>query len=158
VAWNPTFWAYYDYASGDNSPNSGTFTTFNQLFPFGHYYLGWADVIARQNIHDVNFSLTLYPTKWMTLWFQEHNFWLASSKDALYGPAGLPLRRDPTGAAGNFVGNEVDAIVNFHLTKQTDLLFSYAYLFAGSFLQNTQPPGTGNGNVSTLSVFMNYRW
>ncbi|MCE9563820.1 MAG: alginate export family protein [Planctomycetes bacterium] len=158
VAWNPTFWLYYDYASGDNNPNNGTFTTFNQLFPFGHYYLGWADVVGRQNIHDINASLTLYPAKWMTLWFQAHNFWLASSKDALYGPAGVALRRDPTGAAGNFVGNELDTIVNFHLNKRTDLLVSYSYLFAGEFLQKTQPAGSGSANTSTLAMIINYRW
>ncbi len=38
----PTLWLYYDYASGDRSPNAGRSTTFNQLYPFGHYYLGWA--------------------------------------------------------------------------------------------------------------------
>jgi hypothetical protein len=41
---NPTVWGYYDYASGDDRPNAGTFRTFSQLFPFGHYYLGWADL------------------------------------------------------------------------------------------------------------------
>ncbi len=158
VAWNPTAWLYYDYASGDNNPNNGSFNTFNQLFPFGHFYLGWADVVGRQNIHDVSASLTLYPAKWMTLWFQAHNFWLASSKDALYGPGGAVLRRDATGAAGNFVGNELDTITNFHLTKRTDLLVSYSYLFAGSFLQKTQPAGSGSANTSTLAIIMNYRW
>ncbi|VTU02094.1 Uncharacterized protein OS=Nitrosospira multiformis (strain ATCC 25196 / NCIMB 11849) GN=Nmul_A0937 PE=4 SV=1: Alginate_exp [Gemmataceae bacterium] len=155
--WNPSAWLYYDYASGDNNPNVGNFNTFNPLFPFGHYYLGWADVVGRQNIHDVSMSLTFYPAKWVTTWFQVHNFWLASSRDALYGPGGVPLRRDPTGAAGSFVGNEIDTILNFHLTKRTDLLVSYAYLFAGDFLRNTQPGG-GNANTSTLSVIMNYRW
>jgi len=158
VKWNPTMWLYYDYASGDNNPNSGSFNTFNQLFPFGHYYLGWADIVGRQNIHDVSASLTLYPAKWMTLWLQAHNFWLASSKDALYGPAGGALRRDATGAAGNFVGNELDTIMNFHLGKRTDLLVSYSYLFAGDFLRNTQPAGAGSANSSTLAVIMNYRW
>jgi hypothetical protein len=158
MVWNPTFWAYYDYASGSNNPNVGTDNTFNQLFPFGHYYLGWADVVGRQNIHDVNFSVTMYPTKWMTLWFQQHNFWLASAKDALYGPGGVALRRDPTGRAGNYVGSEVDTIVNFHLNKRTDLLVSYAYLFAGPFLTRTQPANSGTANTSTLAVLLNYRW
>ncbi|MGH7140038.1 MAG: alginate export family protein, partial [Pirellulales bacterium] len=53
-AWNPTLWLYYDYASGSSNPNGSMYTTFNQLFPFGHYYLGWADVAGRQNINDVN--------------------------------------------------------------------------------------------------------
>jgi hypothetical protein len=155
---NPTLWLYYDYASGDKNPNAGNFTTFNQLFPFGHYYFGWADVVARQNVHDVSASLHLYPAKWLTLWLQYHNFWLDSSKDALYSAGGVALRRDPTGRAGNFVGNEVDVILNFHLSKRTDFLVAYSYLFAGEFLRNTQPPGTGSADVSSLYMIFNVRW
>ena len=86
---NPTVWAYYDYASGGN-PTSGTAHTFNQLFPFGHYYLGWVDQVGRQNIHDLNFHLYLYPTKWLTTWLQFHSFWLADDRDALYNAARHP--------------------------------------------------------------------
>ena len=45
----PQFWAYYDWASG--SPNlggTGEFSTFNQLFPFGHYYFGFLDEVGRR--------------------------------------------------------------------------------------------------------------
>ena len=54
TAGKPTVWAYYDYASGDANPGTGHAHTFNQLFPFGHYYMGWMDLVGRQNIHDVN--------------------------------------------------------------------------------------------------------
>lgn len=156
--WNPTFWVYYEFASGDRNPNSGNFTTFNQLFPFGHFYFGWADIIGRQNIHDVFLSMYLYPTNWITLWFQYHNFWLASSRDALYNVAGNAVRRDPTGAAGSYIGNELDIIVNFHLTKRTDLLVAYAYLFSGDFLRNTQPPGSGGADSASFYLIFNTRW
>lgn len=59
--WNPTAWLYYDYASGSANPGAGRYATFNQLFPFGHYYLGWADAVGRQNIQDVNLHLGVYP-------------------------------------------------------------------------------------------------
>ena len=51
---NPQFWLRYDFASGDNNLTDGDRTTFNQLFPFGNYYLGWIDRVGRQNIHDFN--------------------------------------------------------------------------------------------------------
>ena len=117
----PTIWAYYDYASGGN-PTSGTAHTFNQLFAFGHYYLGWVDQVGRQNIHDLNFHLYLYPAKWLTTWLQFHSFWLADDRDALYNAGGIPTRRDATGSAGSHVGEELDFVVNFHLTKHLDLL------------------------------------
>src|SRR6185436_17507496 len=112
---NPTFWLCYDFASGDRSPNSGSYNTFNQLFPFGHYYFGWADLVGRQNINDLNAHLFLYPTNWITLWGQYHHFWLDSSRDGLYNAAGNITRRSATGAAGTDVGDEFDIIANFHL-------------------------------------------
>lgn len=154
---SPTVWAYYDYASGDNEPNLGTAHTFNQLFPFGHCYLGWTDQVGRQNIHDLNFHLYLFPTEWIQCQLQFHNFWLAARQDALYNFAGNAIRRDPTGQAGSFVGNELDVIVNFHLNKHTDFLTGYAYLFGGEFLRNTSGPNAAV-NTSVFSAMINYRW
>ncbi len=152
----PTIWAYYDYASGGN-PVDGTAHTFNPLFPFGHYYLGWVDQVGRQNIHDLNFHLYLYPAKWLTTWLQFHSFWLADNRDALYNAAGIPTRRDATGRAGSHVGEELDLVVNFHLTKHLDLLGGYSYLWGGEFLRNT----TGAASAADTSLFFlqaSYRW
>ena len=157
LPWNPTLWAYYDYASGDDNPNSGRYNTFNQLFPFGHYYMGWVDLVGRQNIHDVNFHLYVYPAKWLTCWVQVHNFWLDSGRDALYNVGGNATRRDPTGRAGTFVGNEIDLVTNFHLTPRSDLLVGYSHLFGGGFLRNTSGP---NASVNSSLFYMQYgvRW
>ncbi len=35
--------------------------TFQQLFPFGHFYLGYLDLVGRQNIRDLNFQLSMHP-------------------------------------------------------------------------------------------------
>lgn len=153
---NPTFWAYYDYASGGN-PVSGTTHTYNQMFPFGHYYLGWLDVIGRQNIHDLNFHLYLYPSKWVTTWLQFHSFWLADNRDALYNAAGSPTRWDPSGRAGSHVGEEIDLVMNFHLTKHLDLLTGYSYLWGGEFLRNTAS-ATAARNASLYFFQASYRW
>ncbi|OWK43129.1 hypothetical protein FRUB_02728 [Fimbriiglobus ruber] len=156
VAWNPTLWLYYDYASGGNN-GTGTDHTFNQLFPFGHYYLGWTDLVGRQNIQDLNLHLYLYPTPWITLWIQYHHFWLADSTDALYNKSGVAYRRDATGAAGNDVGQEVDFNVNFHLTKHVDIFTGYSYLFGGEFLKKTAG-ATGAVNASSTFVAVTYKW
>lgn len=156
---NPTFWAFYDYASGDGAPNSGQYNTFNQLFPFGHYYLGWADLVGRQNIQDFNFHMYLYPTKWVTFWTQYHIFNLANTRDALYNTAGNVSRFDPTGRAGGKVGQELDFILNFHLTKHSDVMAGYSHMYAGDFIKATAAPGQKDGfDSSTLFVMYNYRW
>lgn len=151
---NPVVWLYYDFASGDQNPNAGNFHTFNQLFPFGHYYLGWLDLVGRQNIHDLNAHLYVYPAKWISLNLQYHHFDLASRRDALYNAAGAAVRRDPTGRAGRHVGDEIDLILNFHLTRRTDLMLGFSKMWAGEFLERT-----GSGLDPELFFAMyNVRW
>jgi hypothetical protein len=135
--WSPTAWLHYDYASGDADPTDGDAHTFNHLYPFGHYYMGWIDQVGRQNIHDLNAELIAYPTPWITCILQYHRFWLNQSRDALYNAAGVAIRRDATGAAGSDVGDEIDVIINFHLAKYTDVLVGYSHLFGGRFLEQT---------------------
>jgi hypothetical protein len=149
---NPTGWLCYDYASGDADPGVGDATTFHQLYPFGHYYLGWADLVGRRNIHDANTELYFYPNDWTTVWLQYHHFWLAEARDALYNAAGAPYRRDPTGQAGTDVGNELDVIVNFHVTTNSDILFAYCKLWGGEFLQETSGPN--RASYADLMYFM----
>jgi hypothetical protein len=153
----PTLWIYYDYASGDSDPNSGDVHTFNQLFPFGHYYLGWMDLVGRQNIHDLNCHLYLYPAPWLTVWLQYHHFWLDQSRDALYNAGGVAYRRDPSGQAGTNVGDEIDLVFNFHVGRYTDVLISYNKLFGGSFLEATAGPNRAV-DAETLYLLFQQRW
>jgi hypothetical protein len=134
---NPTLWAYYDFASGDQSPGSGRYSTFNQLFPFGHFYQGWSDVIGRQNVHGIGLYLGFWPTKWIVARLQVHHLLLASTRDALYSILGTPYRRDPTGDAGRHVGEDVALVVNFHVDAHSDILVGYARLFPGRFVRRT---------------------
>ena len=157
AALNPTAWIYYDYASGDGDPTAGDAHTFNQLFAFGHYYMGWMDLIGRQNIHDVNAHLYLYPAPWITVWGQYHHFWLDQSTDALYNPAGVAYRRDPTGLSGNNVGDEIGLTLNFHLARYTDILVSYNKLYGGGFLAGTAGPG-GAVDAESLYLMFGQRW
>lgn len=154
---SPTAWLYYDYASGDHSPNAGTSNTFNQLFPFGHYYLGWMDQVGRQNIHDLNVHAYFYPAPWITVWTQYHHFWLDSPTDALYNAGGVAIRRDPTGAAGRNVGDELNLVVNFHLARYTDVLVSCNKLYGGRFLQQTAGPNAAS-NAESLYLMFSQRW
>jgi hypothetical protein len=152
--WNPVLWAYYDWASGSRNPLAGQLSTFNQLYPFGHYYFGWMDFVGRQNIQDYNLNLYLNPNKWITINPQYHVFQLSSATDALYNAAGQPLRFDPTGRSGKDVGQEMDWIVNLHMTRHQDIMFAYGHFFFGEFMRNTGP-GTG---AETYWLMYNVRW
>lgn len=139
--WKPRLWTYYDYASGDRSPTDGNRGTFNQLFPLVHKYFGFNDLVARQNIHDLNFLLTGSPTKKWNLLAWYHIFALDQRRDGLYNAPGAIIRIDPTGAAGRFVGQEIDLTATYVLSGRSDILFGYSYFFAGSFVKNTNPAG-----------------
>jgi hypothetical protein len=154
LPWNPTYWVEWDWASGNHNPTGSTHGTFNQLFPFGHYYFGFIDDVGRQNIEDFNMQLSLSPMKWILVNMQYHHFWLESASDALYSAGGAVLRSSPTGTAGRDVGNEFDIFVNFHLDAHQDILVGYSHMQAGDFLRNT-----GNGAAPELAYFQySFRW
>lgn len=120
---NVSFWTYCDYATGTQDPSSrGVDRTFNQLFGGNHSYFGYLDLVGRQNIRDLYFQIESNPQPWVQLRMQYYMFHLAATRHALYNLSGTPIRRDPTGAAGNDVGNEIDFLVNFHLSPQQDVL------------------------------------
>jgi hypothetical protein len=151
----PQFWVGYDFASGDHHPGTtDTHGTFNQLFPFGHYYFGYLDLVGRQNIEDLNFQGVVWPMKWITINTQYHLFRLDAARDALYGPASQVIRVDPTGKAGRDVGNEFDAWVNFHLTQNQDVWVGWSKLYEGSFLKKT---GLGP-DPELFYVQYSFRW
>jgi Alginate export len=152
---NPTFWVYDEYASGDPNPGAGLSRTFNQLFPFGHYYFGLQDFVGRQNINDLNAQVSINPTRWISMLFQYHHFTLAERRDGLYNPAGVRIRQDPTGASGRYVGDEFDIVTNVHFSQHADVWFGVGYFATGPFLQNT------GGPVRTPETFYlqySYKW
>jgi hypothetical protein len=150
----PHFWIYYEWASGNHYPGDPVHGTFNQLYPWGHAYFGYLDLVGRQNIRDVNLQMVFFPAKWITPLVQYHIFRLDSARDALYAANGVVLRDDPTGAAGRDVGDEIDFTVNFHLATHQELFVGYSKLFAGSFIKQTGP----GGSPEVTYVSYNFKW
>lgn len=145
--WKPTLWVYYDWASGDRRPGDGTHGTFIQMFPLVHRYFGFMDLVARQNIEDLNFLLTASPSAKVKLTVWYHIFHLQQSRDALYNAAGFPYRISPTGVAGRDVGSELDLLYQYAFSPRVDLWFGYSTFWAGDFVKATNPPGvTGDAD------------
>lgn len=142
----PRLWLFYDWASGDANRSNRVHGTFNQIFPWAHHYLGWMDLVGRENIRDLNLHFILSPSEKtsLTLWY--HIFHLAQARDALYNSLGTPIRVSPTGAAGTYVGQELDLLFQITVNPRADVLFGYSHFFAGSFVKATNPPGV-SGNA-----------
>lgn len=146
VALSPRVYAGVDYASGDDDPTDGDYGTFNQLFPLGHAYFGYIDVVGRQNIFDVHPGVQVVLLKdrkyvqRLTLRGDYHLFWRASDDDALYNAAGGVQRADG-GSDESFVGAELDLLINWQIDRHTSALFGYSHFFAGDFIEQTGPDG-----------------
>ncbi len=138
VPLTPRFWLGFDFASGDDSPG-GNVQTFNQLFPLGHAYLGYIDVIGRQNILDLHpgASIKAVDDK-LTLKAEGHFFWRAESADALYNAGGGVVRPGSPGTSKQ-VGSEVDFVANYKFNRHLDVEAGYCHFFAGDFIAQTGP-------------------
>jgi hypothetical protein len=142
IKWSPKWMAEYNYASGDKNPTDGKRGTFDQLYPTGHDKLGFADQVGWKNAHNVQVGAMLKPMSKLVFTPRYHWLWLASAKDALYAANGNAVVRDTTGAAGKYIGTEVDLTATYQATKQMQVAFGYAHLFPGTFLKKTTQ---GNG-------------
>jgi len=134
----PKVEAGFGYASGDDNPGDNDVETFNQLFPLGHAYLGYIDVVGRQNIIDMRLS------SFFDVFFDIggkldfHYFWRADDDDALYNAGGGVVRAGNLGSS-NDVGAELDLTFKRALTKHLKAIFGYSHFFAGDFIEQSGP-------------------
>jgi hypothetical protein len=140
----PRVYLGFDYASGDSDPADGDRGTFNQLFPLGHAYFGYIDVIGRQNIIAVHpgVELTLLKeqkfARKLTARADYHVFWRAQEEDGLYNAGGVQFR--PAGGSDDrFVGTELDLLINWQIDRHFSAYFGYSHFFAGDFIEATGP-------------------
>ena len=136
LPFKPTTWLYYDWASGDGDLNDNVHGTFYQLEPRGHYYLGLADLTGRQNIQDLSLQTSLAVRDGLECRIHFHNFWLANRRDALYTNGTAPAYHDPSGAAGNEIGHELDLQLRWSISPRAHLLVGYSYLWAGDYFDS----------------------
>lgn len=103
--WGIRFGLKADIASGDKNLGDRTLGTFNALFPkLG--YLTSAALFAAANVIDIQPSITLKPIDSLSVTFGYGNGWRATSEDAVYIGAGVPV----PGTAGNpdrYIGRQV---------------------------------------------------
>lgn len=146
-AWSsPRLFAGLEMGSGDSSPG-GDVQTFNQIFPLGHAWLGYADIIGRQNIIAPNLGVKFKPIKKLTIGLNGLYFVRASTSDGLYGVGGgitrsgsLPLVTGQTGlSSARTVGQEIDLTFTYQFDRHTTAELGYSHFFPGDFVKETGP-------------------
>jgi len=140
LACKPRIGLGFDWASGDDNPTDGKVGTADQLFPLGHKYLGYMDLIGRQNITAARVDLTAWivPNSVKGA-IAYHAFWLSDPEDALYHAGGGVVRRDATGSSGREVGQELDLTVKWKLDVHSSVLVGYSHFWDDNFITNTGP-------------------
>jgi len=141
--WKPRIGVEYSYASGDRHAGDGKRNTFDPLFPFGHFYQGYADVFAFRNGKDLALYLKVQPTDTCSVHLDLHNFWLASDEDAWYNGGGAAIRPAvPAGAASTRVGHEIDLHTKITVAKSMKFWAGWSHFFAGPYVRQTATLGT----------------
>ena len=146
-AWSaPRVFGGLELGSGDNGAG-GDVQTFNQLFPLGHAYLGYIDLVGRQNVIAPNLGVRFRPFKKLTIALNGLYFWRASTGDGLYNAGGgvvrsgsLPLAAGQTGLSGSReVGQELDLTFIYTFDRHTKVELGYSHFFPGDFIRETGP-------------------
>lgn len=127
----------FNCASGDHDPNDGVTGTFDGIFGAMDIPYGWMNVVSWRNLEDYVLNFSLQPARSLKLGVEYHYFRLSQSRDAWFWVNGRPERRDPTGRAGQDLGQELDAIARWQVSKNLELLLGYARFFAGDYVRNT---------------------
>ena len=133
----PRFYAGYDYASGGRQ-RGGDVGTFNLLFPTAHGTLGYADIVGRQNMTDLNAGVAFNPARKWRLRLDGYSFWRASVNDALYDKRGAVVRQAFPGSPRK-TGDELDATVRYQFDRHTIIQLGYSHFFPGRFLKQSGP-------------------
>lgn len=142
IDWKPRIGVEYTHASGDEDPTDGDLETFDPLYGFGHFYQGFADVFSFKNGRDFVVYLKAAPAPYLSLHVDIHSFRLDEDVDSWYNFVGAPIRTDPTGAAGDDIGHEVDVHFRLAVGKHVKFWGGVSRFFAGDFVEDTKGVGT----------------
>ncbi|MCA8971411.1 MAG: alginate export family protein [Planctomycetes bacterium] len=137
AAWKPRVRVALDYASGDSDPNDNDSGRFDTLFGARRFEYGPTGIfgaVARSNLLSPELRLEVKPSDRTEAFFAWRAVWLANGKDS-WTTARLT---DTTGAASDFVGNQIEARLRYDICpKNLRLEIGAAHLFAGDFIEDT---------------------
>ncbi len=121
-------------ASGDHNPRDKTLGTFNPLFPkFG--YFSEAGLISPNNFFDFQPSLTITPTKDVSLTLGWDVLWRQTNQDAVYTVPGAQVKAT-AGRGGRDIGNQVSLDAAWQVDRHIELKASAVHFNAGSVIRS----------------------
>lgn len=143
VAWSPRVGMEYNHGSGDDNAGDGTVGNFDNLFPTNHPYYGYIDFASLRNLDHVEVNLTVKPAKPLTLLAKYHWLFRDTNKSAWFN-AGQGVIRAAGVNASQTLGQEVDLLAKWQISKHLDTLMGYSHFHAGAFVQDTGASDNAN--------------
>ena len=137
VKWEPTIWGFYDWASGDDNPTDGVNNTFFQQYGLVHAYIGLIDNVARQNVSDINYRVSVKPTKKLQLQAAQHFIQLANENDSLYTITGQKF--GSPGGHGSDIGQELDLLATYTYNQNVSVEVGQFWFWYGDYIHDVQP-------------------
>ncbi len=134
---------WINYASGDRDPNDGVNQRFNRLYGASHTMYGYSDLFIWENMINPTAYCSFAPTTDARLEAFYRAYWLASSTDGW----AVPGLRDPTGAAGSFIGQEIDLRASYKMGRHLAIQVGYAHFVPGTFVTRTAQPADDSDSL-----------
>ena len=103
-------------------------------------FYGRMNLVSWMNLEDYQLSFSVKPAKTVKVSLDYHFLRLASGRDSWYWCNGRSMRRDPTGSAGQALGQEIDLLIKWQITRNLELFAGYAHFFPCEFVRRT--PGS----------------
>jgi Alginate export len=150
-AWTPRIFSEFNYATGDGNPKDGQRNTFDQLYATNHDRYGLADEAGWRNIEHIRVGVDTRPGPGWSASLRYNWYWLADAHDALYNTRGDVVAKMANGAAGRWVGSEIDVLGKHTVGKSSEIGAGFAHIFPGTFLKLATPGRSYNAPYLYLS-------
>lgn len=134
--WAPAVTVGADRASGTRAGQATQSGTWDQLYPLGHAYAGFADVLGRRNLVEERLVVQFSPHHQARVRTAFHAFQRASRADAAYDVGGGIFRAPGVNASAR-IGTEVDATIQWRLGRHLRLDGGVSRFMPGQFLRDT---------------------
>jgi hypothetical protein len=118
------------------------------LFGTNHRFYGAMDLMGLRNMHIPRIEASLQPSGNVSLTTAWLGFWLANTADSFYPESGEGRNQNGYGLHPGFspyVGQEVDLLVSWRISKWNQFQAGYGHYFVGSYIRRSlgSAPATG---------------
>jgi hypothetical protein len=136
--WRPRIRTVMTWGSGDGDPHDGVHGTFDGVAGGADIaFYGYCNLFFWANLWDREVQILLRPADRLDVHLQAHAFALAARRDAWYSTSLSAVRRDPSGASGANLGDEVDLRAIYRVRPGIELMAGLGYYRPGSFVRRT---------------------